>query len=179
MSITDSLTGLYNRRHFEQLLNTEFKTARRHGEVNSLIIIDIDHFKRINDNFGHPAGDLVLRDVARLLKKRLRSTDYLCRLGGEEFVVLCKRADKQSALNIAEEMRKIVEQAQFDLGGEVTQVTISLGVSTLSQNEELEEADLAYRQADKAVYYSKQNGRNKTAHYDDIKEHELVDEFSQ
>jgi len=178
MSATDSLTGLCNRRQFEELLNTEFETARRHAEVNSLIVFDIDHFKRINDTYGHPCGDSILRDVANLLKKRMRKTDYLCRLGGEEFVVLCKRADKQSAINIAEDMRNIVEQNVFTFGEHNVRMTISLGVATLGPDDDFDDADIAYRQADKAVYYSKQNGRNKTSHYNDIKEHEMVGEFS-
>jgi len=168
LSVTDSLTGLYNRRFFEELLNAEIETTQRYGEVNSLVIFDIDHFKQVNDTYGHPAGDLVLREIARLLNDRMRKTDYLCRLGGEEFVVLCKRADKVAALKIAEEMRKVVEKELFDLGGKTIKITISLGVSTVRPDDNIEEPDLAYRRADKAVYFSKKNGRNMSTHFDDM-----------
>jgi len=173
LSITDSLTGLYNRRHFEELLMTEYETARRHAEVNSLIIFDIDYFKNINDTHGHPCGDSILRKVSALLQKRMRKTDYLCRLGGEEFVVLCKRAGKQSAIDIAEQMRQLVEKTVFDCGHVDVQITISLGVATLLPMDDNDDPDIVYKQADKAVYYCKQHGRNMSAHFDDINE-ELV-----
>jgi len=169
LSVTDDLTGLCNRRHFDQLIYSELLTARRHGDFNSLIIFDIDNFKKINDSYGHPCGDSILREIATLLKKRMRKTDFLCRLGGEEFVVLCKRADKESAMMIAEDMRKIVEENSFTFSEWVINITISLGVATLGPEDKLGEPDLAYRQADQAVYYSKKNGRNCSTHFNDIK----------
>lgn len=178
LSITDSLTGLYNRRHFEELLKTEFETARRHAEVNSLIIFDIDLFKNINDTYGHPCGDSILREISSLLSKRMRKTDYLCRLGGEEFVVLCKRADKQSALEIAEEMRRLVEKTTFNCGQVKVRVTISLGVATISPSDSLGDPEIVYKQADKAVYYCKQRGRNMCAHYDNINEELIAGEIN-
>lgn len=169
LSVTDDLTGLCNRRHFEQLLYSELETARRHGDFNSVIIFDIDYFKKVNDTYGHPCGDSVLRDIAKLLRHRMRKTDFFCRLGGEEFVVLCKRANKESVMMIAEDLRKTVEGAHFTCAEQVINITISIGVSTLGPEDEIDEPDIAYRQADQAVYYSKQNGRNCCTHFNDIK----------
>ncbi len=169
LSNTDDLTGLCNRRHFEELMYNELETARRHGDSNSVIIFDIDYFKNVNDTYGHPCGDSVLRDVSTLLKERMRKTDFLCRLGGEEFVVLCKRAEKESAMKIAEDMRKTVEGTQFTFAESVINITISLGVATMGPDDKFNDPDLAYRQADQAVYFSKKNGRNCSTHFNDIK----------
>ncbi len=165
---TDALTSLCNRRHFEDLMHTELNTARRHDECNSMIIFDIDHFKKINDDYGHPGGDSILKDLSALLKERIRKTDFLCRLGGEEFVVLCKRADKYSAMLVAEELRETVEKKRFSFAGQSIKITISLGIATTGQSGDYEDPDVVYQHADQAVYHSKQKGRNRCTHFDDI-----------
>jgi len=168
LSITDALTGLYNRRRFEELMETEVEMSIRHGDTNSLLIIDIDYFKKVNDKYGHPAGDEVLKEVSRLLKVHLRKTDILCRIGGEEFVALCKRADKSAAMRIAENLRIEIENNIVTLDGDDIGVTISIGVATVDKESVDINTDRLYRQADSAVYYSKDAGRNIVTHHSDI-----------
>ncbi|MDH5516866.1 MAG: diguanylate cyclase [Gammaproteobacteria bacterium] len=168
LSITDPLTSLFNRRYFEEALESEMKMSVRHKETNSLIMVDIDHFKSVNDTFGHEAGDIVIKEVSALMTKMLRSTDVVCRIGGEEFVSLCKRADKQSALELAEKLRKAVEQHRMNIDGTELSITISIGVVTLSpDNRETHAANIC-RYADIALYESKNTGRNRVVHYDDL-----------
>ena len=167
LSITDPLTGLYNRRHFEDLMATEIAMSVRYGDTNSLLIFDIDHFKRVNDDYGHQGGDIVLRDFSDLLKKCIRKTDILCRIGGEEFVAFCKRSNNESAKDIADKIRQAVAQEQFDLGEHKIYITTSIGIATFPTKNKNSNNDL-YKNADVALYYSKRNGRNLATHYDDI-----------
>ena len=168
MSVTDELTGLYNRRRFDELIKSEMDMSYRYGDSNSILIIDIDHFKKINDNYGHPCGDSVLKDIAGLLKSKFRKTDVLCRIGGEEFVALCKRADKQSAMVIAENLRDIVENASMQYGELDIKITISIGIATVTNKSSDRDRDNLYRYADIALYHSKDAGRNRVTHYDDL-----------
>ena len=167
-SVTDSLTGLHNRRRFEELMQTELDMSLRHGDVSSLLVIDIDHFKKVNDQYGHPAGDCVLKQVANLLKSSLRKTDVLCRVGGEEFVALCKRADKTAAVNIGEKMRHNIENNSIKFGDTQISVTISIGIATINERNAKQDSDFLYREADAAVYHSKDTGRNRVSHFEDI-----------
>jgi len=175
ISITDPLTGLYNRRHFEDLVGTEIDISIRHGDKNSLIMIDIDHFKSINDTYGHFSGDVVLKVVSETLKEQLRKTDVLCRIGGEEFVVLCKRADKDQTLIIAEKLRTAIKNKHISLGDKAINICISLGGATIDGNQSSISIDELYRYADSALYFSKENGRNRYTHYDDLNQN-TVDE---
>jgi len=168
MSVTDSLTGLNNRRRFEELMKTELEMSMRHGDINSILVIDIDHFKKVNDLFGHQGGDVVLKKVAENLKYSLRKTDILCRVGGEEFVALCKRADKKSAMAVAAKMCRDIEHTPIRYGDKKIYVTISIGISTTNEINVNHESGELYRQGDAAVYYSKENGRNRITHYDDV-----------
>ena len=168
LSVTDSLTGLNNRRRFEELMKTEMEMSLRHGDVNSILVIDIDHFKNINDQYGHPGGDAVLKQVSNSLKANLRKTDILCRVGGEEFVALCKRADKQAALAVGEKMRRDIENKPTRFGDESIYVTISIGIATTNELNVGQDSDELYRQADASVYHSKEQGRNRITHYDDL-----------
>ncbi len=169
MSITDALTGLYNRRHFETLMEDEMNLASRYGDVNSLLVLDIDRFKNINDTYGHPCGDIVLKEISSTLRNSLRKSDILCRVGGEEFVAMCRRVGKQSAIDIAEKLRSRIEGLSVKWGDEVIHTTVSIGVAT-SNPKNKEAGPLAlYKEADEAVYYSKENGRNRVIHKDDIK----------
>jgi diguanylate cyclase (GGDEF)-like protein len=173
-SVTDSLTGLHNRRRFEELMQTELDMSLRHGDISSLLVIDIDHFKKVNDKHGHPAGDRVLKEVATLLKSNLRKTDILCRVGGEEFVALCKRADKTAAINIGEKMRRNIESKPISFGDIQISVTISVGIATINERNTDQDPDFLYREADAAVYHSKKTGRNRISHFEDICLHETA-----
>ena len=168
MSITDELTGLYNRRRFEELMQSEIELSQRHGDISSILIMDIDHFKVINDTHGHPCGDSVLKDIADLLKSKLRKTDILCRIGGEEFVVLCKRANRKEAEDIAEHLRLTIEQTTLHYGKKDIQLTVSIGIATITGKSTDRDRQNMYRYADKALYHSKGAGRNLVTHYDNI-----------
>ena len=154
----DALTGLANRRHLMAAIDTEVRRARRTGRALSLAILDIDHFKRINDTHGHPGGDGVLREIAALLRETTRETDLLGRIGGEEFAVLMPETDPAQAERACERLRAAVAGRTIDLAsGVVTRVTISTGVALLSA-EEAGEQLLA--RADGALYEAKAGGRN-------------------
>lgn len=168
LSITDALTGLYNRRYFEEHLETEKNLSQRHSDEISLILMDIDHFKNINDTHGHVNGDKVLKKVAKILKHRVRKTDIACRIGGEEFVVICKQTDKQAALKLAEKLRNSIQELVVPIGQDKVSVTISIGVANLNQKNFSSHANHLYRFADLALYFSKENGRNAVTHYDEI-----------
>jgi diguanylate cyclase (GGDEF)-like protein len=161
----DPLTGLWNKRPFEKAFLREAALVRRYRCPLSLAIIDIDHFKRVNDTYGHGAGDKVLKELARILETAIRETDYLCsRDGGEEFAVLLPKTNREGALTFAERLRRLVERNVFaviDNEGEPhnINITLSIGVVTLDQKEiELENVKGA---ADRALYEAKEGGRNR------------------
>jgi len=169
MSITDALTKLFNRRYFEELLASEIKIMRRYGDVNSVMLIDIDYFKRINDEYGHPCGDEVLQKTAALFLESVRVGDVVCRVGGEEFAVFCRRITKDKAVELANKIRLNICENLIETMSEKLNVTVSIGVSTFDP-EKVESGPMyLYRQADVAVYHSKEKGRNRVSHYDDIK----------
>ncbi len=168
MSITDPLTGLYNRRHFEHLMATEVLLSLRHGEPNSILAIDLDHFKEINDTYGHQAGDRILRRIASLLLENLRRSDILCRVGGEEFVALCRRSNREQAMIVAEKLRRNIADYPMFIGTERVFVTISIGVASLPNDFNTKTSDDLLEQADNALYFSKSHGRNRTTHFGDI-----------
>lgn len=168
LSITDPLTGIYNRRHFVELMKNDVEMTRRHGYANSMLLIDIDHFKAINDNHGHPCGDKVLIDISGILKSNLRQADTICRIGGEEFAVMCRRVDMEGAKNTAEKLRALAESTTINCGEHSIKVTISIGISTISGKDSKLDQQGMYRQADMAVYGCKNSGRNRIMHYDDI-----------
>lgn len=168
LSVTDSLTELFNRRYFEEILKDEVEVTKRHGDINSLLVIDIDHFKKVNDTYGHMHGDTVIKMIANVMKSRLRETDVLCRIGGEEFVAICRRADKQAATTLAEDIRKTVEEHIVVAGKDEIAVTISIGIITFNKENIEAYEDNIFKYADIALYYSKENGRNRVTHYSDI-----------
>lgn len=167
LSVTDPLTGLYNRRHFEELMKKETAIADQHGEIYSILLIDIDHFKDVNDAFGHLEGDTVLKEVARILSCYLRQSDILCRIGGEEFIVLIKCMGRMDALAISEKIRTAIEDQVFKFAEETIRITVSIGVSTYSIDS-ASDINEPIKRADEALYYCKENGRNQTAHYDTL-----------
>ncbi len=163
LSITDYLTKIYNRRHFMQILSREFDRARRYDQPLSLIILDIDHFKLVNDEFGHQQGDRILVELARLLKNNIRSHDIIARYGGEEFVVLLPGIDVGDAETVADKLRGLVEQRRFSgVGGR--KITVSMGVCSYPGRRVITIDDLIAR-ADKGLYGAKRKGRNRVVVY--------------
>ena len=160
LSITDPLTHLHNRRHLMEMVEKEFQRAARKGGYLSLVILDIDYFKKINDTYGHQEGDKVLASLADIVRKGLRSYDVAARYGGEEFVLLLPETPLYEAQTIAERLRTEVQDHIFNgsLQGQV--ITISLGVATYPSSR-IESIDSLFRQADEALYRAKQNGRNR------------------
>jgi diguanylate cyclase len=163
LSRTDRLTELNNRGYWEECLEREFRRYRRTRQKVSLVMFDIDHFKKVNDQHGHPAGDAVIRRLAQLLQKNLRDTDVAGRYGGEEFGAILVNTDADSARFFAERLRKVVQAAPVAYDGQDIAFTISLGIA------ELDETMRDHRQwiecADRALYQSKKNGRNQSTIY--------------
>ncbi len=160
LAITDGLTGLFNHRYFKEHLEQELYRASRHHSEVSLIMIDIDFFKRYNDTFGHPAGDALLRAVARMLKDNVRKIDIAARYGGEEFVLVLAETNKPAASLVAEKMRRMVETSTFEglPAHNNGHITISLGIATFPLDA-TNPNDLI-TMADQRLYQAKQRGRN-------------------
>ncbi len=166
MAITDSLTGLYNRRHFYLILENEVERAKRYKNSLSLIMLDIDHFKRVNDQLGHLAGDKVLAFLANVCNSQLRQPDVMFRYGGEEFVILLPESNKEDALNVAERIRKAIEESTFETKKGKVNITISIGVS--EYEEDHPGPSEFVESADKAMYASKEAGRNCVKYFSEV-----------
>ena len=158
MAITDTVTMLYTRRHFMTLGRSEVERALRYDRSLSVLMVDIDHFKRINDSFGHSVGDIVLQVVAKTCGQALRATDIIGRWGGEEFVIVLPEADQIGAAMIAERIRRIVGESVIEYSQECIHVTVSVGVATLRV--ECCSLEVLVDAADRAMYQAKENGRN-------------------
>jgi diguanylate cyclase len=159
LSKTDFLTGLNNRGSWEQALIHEYKRIKRNGHRSTLLMCDVDHFKRVNDTVGHAAGDAVIQQVAAAVKKNLRSTDVAGRYGGEEFAVLLLDTDAEQAMFYAERLRKNVEAMLVNYNQQTLKVTVSIGLAEF--NEQMTEYRDWIEAADKALYRSKAGGRNR------------------
>jgi diguanylate cyclase (GGDEF)-like protein len=159
LSLTDALTGVPNRRSFQDRLKDEFRRAQRYDDPLALVLLDLDHFKVINDTFGHPEGDVVLREVAGRLRLCVRETDFIARYGGEEFALLLPKTQLGGALTVAERVRSDLAALEVPLQ---RQVTASLGIS-IFPNQAITSADALVRVADDALYEAKRAGRNKVA----------------
>ena len=159
MALSDPLTGLHNRRFMETHLDKAVVRARETGISFSVLMADIDHFKRINDGWGHAAGDLVLKDFARRLSGCLRASDLACRFGGEEFAVLMIGADETTALAIADRIRRSVCDMPFRIAGELLTVTVSEGLAVFDAGRD--NAATLIERADRALYEAKRDGRNR------------------
>lgn len=155
----DGLTGLFNRAYWQQRLEEEMHRSQRYGTASSLLLFDIDHFKRINDTHGHLAGDAVLRDVASLVRDTVRDADIAGRYGGEEFGIILPETDATAAKAAAERLRVRVEQARMAYGEQVIPVTVSIGIAPFEAWQACPE-DLISG-ADQALYQAKQTGRNR------------------
>jgi diguanylate cyclase (GGDEF)-like protein len=167
MAITDGLTGLFNHRHFQERLESEFHRAHRFGTPFSLLLIDIDFFKRINDTFGHPGGDKVLTRVAHIIRETVRNIDIPVRYGGEEFAAIIPGTDRDGALAMAERLRTTIRERGFLLDGREIEVTVSIGVATCP-HDAVNREQLIER-ADQALYYAKENGRNRSVPWHQIR----------
>ena len=158
----DPLTGIYNKKFFSEQLGKDFSYALRHNETTSLIIFDIDRFKKVNDTYGHQAGDLVLRHLAKVVAGSLRSEDLFARIGGEEFAIVLRQVDEKRAHVLAERIRRTVEVSKFMWGQTRMRITISLGVATLKRANFHDAASLV-RAADEHLYKAKRSGRNRVS----------------
>jgi two-component system, cell cycle response regulator len=155
----DGLTGVYNRRYFSERLKGEVAYHKRHKLPLSLLLLDIDHFKRLNDTYGHPYGDAVLKQVAIILSQGVRAEDVVVRYGGEEFAIICRQTEPNEALNIAERIRSMVARTRFTDQRIETRATISIGVGTLTGSE-LTSAESLVELVDQNLYRAKSGGRN-------------------
>ena len=162
----DSLTRLYNHGHFQEVMRSEIERAERYNNPLSLIMLDIDHFKRFNDTYGHQTGDVVLKETANILQDSSRESDCVCRYGGEEFAVILPETSKEQAFSIAERIRQRVSQHSFPLNSSERglQMTLSIGIATYP--EDASNKDTLTAMADKAMYISKMSGKNQTSSCD-------------
>lgn len=155
----DKLTNIYNRRMLDDFLKTEIEIANRHNEDLSLIIVDIDHFKIVNDTFGHLAGDNLLTSISKIILENIRNTDIFGRYGGEEFLIICRKTTKENAFVLAEKLRILIKEFKFD---EIGHKTISLGISDFQKSDTV---DTLFKKADTALYEAKNTGRDKSVIY--------------
>jgi diguanylate cyclase (GGDEF)-like protein/putative nucleotidyltransferase with HDIG domain len=160
LAIRDGLTGLFNHRHFKDVIKKEFKKSKRYGQPMSCIMIDLDYFKAVNDNFGHQFGDHVLVNAAKILKKLVRDTDFVARYGGEEFFIILPNTELKGAYILAERIRSAFASNVFRKGTVSRTVTVSIGVSSSSDVNVINDDDLI-ENADKALYKAKESGRNR------------------
>jgi diguanylate cyclase (GGDEF)-like protein len=162
---TDSLTGLYNRRHFHNTLRFEISRCRRYGLALSLLLLDLDGFKQVNDEHGHPLGDVVLQRVGRTLRRALRDSDVACRFGGEEFAVVLPETSREGALALGERIRRRIEHDSVPTAdGGRAGTTVSGGIASLPDDGR--DADTLLAHADEALYAAKHAGKNRVLLYE-------------
>ncbi len=155
LSQTDSLSSLYNRRFMLNKLEEEISKYKRYKVPFSILLIDIDFFKKINDSYGHDKGDFVIKQISNLMQNNIRNTDICARWGGEEFLILTPNSDLKAALTLANNLKELIEKTNFDIKD---CVTVSIGISTFNEN--LNQENLL-KLADDALYKAKEKGRNK------------------
>ncbi|MCG8569212.1 MAG: sensor domain-containing diguanylate cyclase [Spirochaetes bacterium] len=168
LAITDGLTRLFIHRYFQKRLEEEMNRSFRYGSDLSIVMADIDFFKRLNDNYGHLAGDEILIRTAELIKKNCRSSDIACRYGGEELSIILPEADLKGAVFFADKLRSIIEKMVVNFLERELRITISLGVASLKEDQPKSKADFI-SMADQALYHSKNSGRNKVTAFNAIK----------
>jgi diguanylate cyclase (GGDEF)-like protein len=164
MALFDPVTQAFTKRYFLDRIKHEFSHSKRRHVPLSLIIFDLDHFKNVNDSFGHPAGDFILAKVAEIALSLVRKEDIFARYGGEEFVVLMRDTPESAGAFLGERLRSAVEKANFVFDGKTIPITISLGVACYTE-ENLSDADELVQRADTSLYHSKANGRNRLTAY--------------
>ncbi|MEK6528683.1 MAG: sensor domain-containing diguanylate cyclase, partial [Nitrospirota bacterium] len=166
LAMTDGLTGLFNHKHFQEMLLMEFQRTERMPQTLSLMLIDIDHFKKINDSYGHPAGDMVLASLAAILRKTLRGIDILARYGGEEFAAVLINTGAGGAKKMAERLREYVMNNPFFIEENKLLITLSIGIAIYPHDAGAK--DELIEKADQALYYAKNNGRNQVCLWKDM-----------
>jgi diguanylate cyclase (GGDEF)-like protein len=157
--LLDALTEIHNRRAYELQIRENLRRYHLDGQSFSLVLIDVDGFKNINDNYGHSAGDKCLREIAKLIRSSLRKTDFLGRYGGEELIAIMEGASAEDGRKIAEKIRSRIERAHFSYQQEEIPVTISLGVTEVMQTDK--DSETPFSRADNAMYQAKRQGRNR------------------
>lgn len=160
LAFFDQLTGVFNRRKFQELLEKQVEAIRSKGHVSCILLVDIDAFKEINDNYGHPVGDMVLKEVAIILKESLRKTDAVSRWGGDGFMILLPETSLADGTVLAEKLRDLIANKEFILKGKKVSLTASFGISLLDGNED-DLLETAYRIADEGLYRAKEKGSNR------------------
>lgn len=160
LSITDGLTGLFNHRHVHELLHEEFERSKRSGEPIAVAMLDLDHFKRINDTYGHPTGDVILFETAHLLRETAREIDMPGRYGGEEFIAILPNTAEEAAAHFAERVRERVEQHTYRDDATEVRMTVSCGVAA-SPGDGIDSPASLLKRADEALYAAKESGRNR------------------
>ena len=162
----DVLTRMLNRKFLPVVIGNEITIAQKNGQRFAVLAIDIDHFKAINDNFGHDAGDLILQQTAEILSSHSRAGDYVFRMGGEEFLMILVDINHANAVKVAEKLRRKIAEEKLGLtDGKRHQVTVSIGVSTYDGHPDYQHL---LRQADQAMYQAKQDGRNRVVSFEDL-----------
>ncbi|MCE5194971.1 MAG: sensor domain-containing diguanylate cyclase [Nitrospiraceae bacterium] len=167
LSVVDGLTGLFNHRHFQEKLTDEFRRLDRTQKPFSILLLDIDYFKKVNDTYGHPAGDKILQGVANIMKNTMRDIDIAARYGGEEFVAILPDTDSTGAMNIAERLRQQTLDNGFNIDGKNIHVTVSIGISTAAGKSDDKKS--LVEKADQALYHAKNNGRNQCVLWSEIR----------
>ena len=165
---TDALTHVENRRGFQDILAHEFKIALRYNQPLSLLALDVDHFKMVNDCHGHPSGDYVLKEFAVILKQSVRESDVVARTGGEEFGILLPKAAPDQAASLAQRVREAVAQRQFNIYGRTIRVTTSVGLATYPHDAEITEPEMLVYLADQALLMAKETGRDRVTALCDV-----------
>lgn len=165
---TDPLTHAQNVRSFQDVLEHEFRVARRYNQPLSLLMLDVDHFKVVNDTHGHPSGDYVLKEFAVILKQSVRESDVVARIGGEEFAILLPQAGGQQALQFAERIRREVGEHKFAVYGRTIRVTVSVGLATYPTDPEVTEPQMLLYLADQALLTAKERGRDRVVAVKDL-----------
>jgi diguanylate cyclase (GGDEF)-like protein len=158
MNVKDGLTGIYNRRYLQKRMDEELHRCQRHKTTLSLIMFDIDFFKKVNDTYGHQCGDVVLQSVAGKIDSSIRTSDCFARYGGEEFCCLLPQTDLTGASTLAERFRKVIEEMAITCQKHNINITISLGVAEFFDDDSIE---TLLRKADQALYQAKNSGRNR------------------
>ncbi|CAN5347257.1 diguanylate cyclase [soil metagenome] len=161
LSITDGLTELFNHRHIHELLGEEFERSARTGESIAVVMMDLDHFKAVNDTHGHPTGDVVLHETAGMIRDTAREIDMPGRYGGEEFIAILPETDEQAAVNFAERVRSAVEEHEYRDGETLVRMTVSCGVAASASGGNVDTPQGLLKRADDALYAAKEGGRNR------------------